>query len=103
MTPRPRRRFDATWLPFGMMIGFTVGIGLGLAVISNIFVGALIGFAVGAALGIALGFRDPRRSGSAADSEDAADDQYRREHGDPRPQRREPGASSGRNDGKDPS
>lgn len=85
MTPRTRRRFDATWLPFGMMIGFTVGIGLGLAVIDNIFLGALIGFAVGIALGVALGFRDPRRSGGAADSEDAEDDLYRRRHGDPGP------------------
>ena len=83
MTRRTRRRFDATWLPFGMMIGFTVGIGLGLSVIDNIFLGALIGFAVGIALGVALGFRDPRRSGGATDSEDAADDRYRREHGDP--------------------
>ena len=32
--------------------------------------------------GIALGFRDPRRSG---DDEDAEDDRYRREHGDPGP------------------
>lgn len=82
MTAPKRRRFDATWLPFGMMIGFTVGIGLGLAVINNIFIGALIGFALGATLGIALGFRDPRRSAS---DEDAEDDRYRREHGDPSP------------------
>ena len=93
MTPRTRRRFDATWLPFGMMIGFTVGIGLGLSVISNLFVGALIGFAVGAALGIFLGFRNPRRSGGGADSEDAADDRYRQSHGDPHP--RDPGHRSG--------
>ena len=86
MTASPRRRFDATWLPFGMMIGFVVGIGLGLAVINNIFIGALIGFIVGAALGIALGFRDPQRS---VDDEDAADDLYRREHGDPSPRRPE--------------
>ena len=83
MTPRTRRRFDATWLPFGMMIGFTVGIGFGLALIDNIFVGALIGFFVGAGLGIALGFRDPRRSGN---EEDAEDDLYRKQHGDPGPQ-----------------
>ncbi|ASK65249.1 hypothetical protein CFK39_04730 [Brachybacterium avium] len=82
MTPR-RRRFDATWLPFGMMIGLTVGIGLGLSVIGNIFAGALVGFVGGAALGIALGFRDPRRTGN---DEDADDDRYRREHGDPGPQ-----------------
>ncbi|WP_394215437.1 hypothetical protein [Brachybacterium vulturis] len=96
MTPRPRRRFDATWLPFGMMIGFTVGIGLGLSVISNLFIGALIGFAVGTALGVTLGFRDPRRSGGAAESEDEADDRYRREHGDPGPQRRDPGSGQHR-------
>lgn len=82
MTALQRRRFDATWLPFGMMIGFTVGIGLGLAVIDNLFIGALIGFLVGAGLGVALGFRDPRRSGN---DEDAEDDRYRREHGDPSP------------------
>ena len=83
MTPRTRRRFDATWLPFGMMLGFTVGIGLGLSVIENLFVGALIGFVAGIVLAVVLGFRDPRRTGGAADSEDAADDEYRREHGDP--------------------
>lgn len=93
MTPRTRRRFDATWLPFGMMIGFTVGVGLGLAVIDNIFIGAGVGFAVGAGLGIALGFRDPRRSGSATD-EDAADDLYRSRHGDPSPHRESASPSS---------
>lgn len=82
MTPRTRRPFDATWLPFGMMLGFTVGIGMGLAVIDNIFIGALIGFVIGAVLGIALGFRDPRRSGG---DEDAEDDRYRQSHGDPGP------------------
>ncbi|NMA75806.1 MAG: AtpZ/AtpI family protein [Actinomycetales bacterium] len=92
MTPRTRRRFDATWLPFGMMIGFTVGVGLGLAVFDNLFAGALVGFIVGAGLGIALGFRDPRRSGTRAE-EDAEDDLYRRQHGDPGP--RGDGPSSG--------
>ncbi|WP_299298985.1 hypothetical protein [uncultured Brachybacterium sp.] len=95
MTPRTRRRFDATWLPFGMMIGFTVGIGMGLRVIDNVVFGAMIGFALGAALGIALGFRDPRRSGGGVDAEDAADEQYRREHGDPIPRRRDSGSSPG--------
>ena len=86
MTPRTRRRFDATWLPFGMMIGFTVGIGIGLSVLDNLFIGAGLGFAVGAGLGIALGFRNPRRSGN---EEDAEDDRYRRDHGDPGPRRPE--------------
>ena len=81
MTPPARRRFDATWLPFGMLLGFVVGVGIGLAVIDSIFVGALIGFAVGAALGIVLGFRDPGRSVS---DEDEEDDRYRRAQGDPR-------------------
>src|SRR5699024_12418763 len=85
MTP-PSRRFDATWLPFGMMIGFTVGIGIGLSVLDNLFIGAGLGFAVGAGLGIALGFRNPRRSGN---EEDAEDDRYRRDHGDPGPRRSE--------------
>lgn len=82
MTAPARRRFDATWLPFGMMLGFTVGIGLGLAVIDNLFIGALIGFAVGALLGIVLGFRDTGRSAS---EEDAEDDRFRRSQGEPDP------------------
>lgn len=82
MTPPTRRRFDATWLPFGMMIGFVVGIGLGLSVIDNLAIGAVIGFAVGAGLGIVLGFRN---TGSSASDEDAEDDLYRQRHGDPAP------------------
>ncbi len=81
MTPRSRR-FDATWLPFGMMLGFTVGIGIGLGVIDNLAVGALIGFAVGTAFGVALGFRG---TGGSATDEDAEDDLYRQRHGDPAP------------------
>lgn len=81
MTPRSRR-FDATWLPFGMILGFTVGIGIGLGVIDNLAIGALIGFAVGTALGIALGFRG---MGGSASDEDAQDDLYRQRHGDPAP------------------
>ncbi|MBB5830561.1 hypothetical protein [Brachybacterium aquaticum] len=83
MTDRPRRRFDATWLPFGMMLGFTVGIGVGLTAFDNLLLGALVGFAVGTALGIALGFRGGR--GSSVRDEDAEDDEYRRRHGDPGP------------------
>lgn len=78
-TPQ-RRRFDATWLPFGMMIGFILGMGIGLVVVDNLFLGALVGLAVGAGLGIALG-----RRGSVPDSaaeEDALDEEHRRAHGD---------------------
>lgn len=86
MTPPRRRRFDATWLPFGMMLGFTVGIGVGLSFLDNLFLGAAFGFVVGALFGILLGFRG-RGSTSVAD-EDAEDDEYRRLHGDPPPQGR---------------
>lgn len=82
MSHPPRRRFDATWLPFGMMIGFVVGIGTGLAVIENLLVGAVIGVLVGAALGAVLGLRG---GGRMVDDEDELDERYRREHGDPRP------------------
>lgn len=82
---RPRRRFDATWLPFGMLIGFIVGMGFASMVTSNLLIGAGVGFLFGVALGIALGFR-PRR-GSASDDEDAEDDRYRASHGDPAPRR----------------
>ncbi|MDN5686392.1 MAG: hypothetical protein L0G94_06855 [Brachybacterium sp.] len=80
MTPRTRRPFDATWLPFGMIIGFVVGIGTALAVTDNLLVGAAIGFLIGGALGVALGLRP--RDGSTTD-EDAEDDRYRASHGDP--------------------
>ncbi|MFC7456740.1 hypothetical protein ACFQS2_06060 [Brachybacterium sp. GCM10030267] len=73
-----RRRFDATWLPFGMIIGFTVGIGVGLSIFNNLFLGAGIGFIFGAALGVALGFRDRRGSKSQEEIEDAAQDRARR-------------------------
>lgn len=73
MTPRTRRPFDATWLPFGMMIGFVVGIGGALTVTDNLLVGAIIGFLIGAALGIALGFRPRHVSRADEDAEDAAD------------------------------
>lgn len=89
--PTRRRRFDATWLPFGMLIGFTVGIGFGLSFLDNLFLGALVGLAVGSALGIMLGLRG---AGSSSTDEDAEDDRYRREHGDPGPQDGRSGPSS---------
>ena len=74
MAPPARRRFDSTWLPFGMILGFVVGIGMGLAV---------VGVLVGAGLGVLLGLRG---GGDALTrDEDAEDDEYRRLHGDPRP------------------
>ena len=83
MTPSAPRRFDATWLPFGMMIGFVVGIGVGLSFLDELLLGAILGVVVGAALGIMLGFRGV---GASTTDEDAEDDRYRREHGDPGPQ-----------------
>ena len=73
MTPRTRRPFDATWLPFGMMIGFVVGIGGALAVTDNLLVGAIVGFLIGAALGIVLGFRPRHVSQADEDAEDTTD------------------------------
>ena len=70
MAPTPRRRFDATWLPFGMMIGVVVGIGTGLEIFGNIFLGAAFGFAVGAGIGILLGFRMSARRERDEDIED---------------------------------
>lgn len=84
MTPQKRRSFDATWLPFGMMIGFVVGIGAALTVTDNLLIGAGAGFLVGAVLGIVLGMR-PRHASTS--DEDAEDDRYRASHGDSAPRR----------------
>ena len=73
--PRKRRPFDATWLPFGMMIGFTVGMGFSLIITDSLLIAAGIGFLFGAVLGIVLGFR-PRRGS-------ASNDRHRESHGDP--------------------
>lgn len=83
MTQDTRRTFDATWMPFGMLIGFILGVGASLAVSDNLFVGATIGFVAGTILGIVLGFRTPK--GSEAD-EDAEDDRRRATQDDPPPQ-----------------
>ncbi|GAP79884.1 MULTISPECIES: hypothetical protein [Brachybacterium] len=83
MAPPARRRFDSTWLPFGMILGFVVGIGMGLAVVDSLWIGAVVGVLVGAGLGVLLGLRG---GGDALTrDEDAEDDEYRRLHGDPRP------------------
>ena len=83
MAPPARHRFDATWLPFGMMLGFVVGVGMGLAVVDDLLIGAIVGVLVGALLGVLLGLRG---GGDALTrDEDAEDDEYRRRHGDPRP------------------
>lgn len=92
MTPPTRRRFDATWLPFGMMLGFVIGVGIGLSIIDNLLVGAVIGFLVGAGLGVVLGFR--RGGGSGVTDEDAEDDLYRQQYGDPGPTDGGPGHRS---------
>ena len=90
MSPSPRRRFDATWLPFGMMVGFVVGMGFGLMIVDDLLLGAGIGFAVGIALGVALGLRGRRGGPSEEEIEDAYQDAL---HGDPRGAAR-PGTSS---------
>lgn len=90
MESSPRRRFDATWLPFGMMIGFVVGMGFGLMIVDDLLLGAGIGFAVGIALGVVLGLRGRRGGPSEEEIEDAYQDQL---HGYPRGAAR-PGASA---------
>ena len=85
MTDRTRRSFDATWLPFGMLIGFILGMGVALTMTSNLLIAGGIGFLTGGIMGVALGFR--RKRGSSSADEDAADDRYRAAHGDPAPRR----------------
>ena len=64
------RRFDATWLPFGMMIGVAVGIGTGMVILDNLFAGAIAGVLLGVAIGVALGSAPRRRGRSAEEVED---------------------------------
>lgn len=85
-----RRKFDATWLPFGMSIGIAIGIGTGLVVFGNIFAGAGVGFILGAAIGIALGTAGRRQGASDEEIEDREDEEYR-EYLAQHPQLREPG------------
>lgn len=61
-----KRRFDATWLPFGMMIGVAVGIGTGMVILDNLIAGAIAGILLGVAIGIALASA-PRRGGRSAE------------------------------------
>ena len=59
-----KRRFDATWLPFGMIIG------TGMVILDNLFAGAIAGILLGAVIGIALGSAPRRGSRSAEEVED---------------------------------
>lgn len=64
--PRKRRPFDATWLPFGVIIGFALGTGFFLPVTDSLLIASGIGLLVGVVLGIVLGFRSQRGSASNA-------------------------------------
>ena len=55
--PQKRRPFDATWLPFGMIIGFALSIGILLPLTGSVLNTAVAGLLLGAALGIVLGLR----------------------------------------------
>lgn len=65
-----KRRFDATWLPFGMMIGVAVGIGTGMILLESLFLGAIAGVLLGVVIGIVLGFTPRRGEGTAEEAED---------------------------------
>jgi|GEM_PF-2394073 len=65
-----KRRFDATWLPFGMMIGVAVGIGTGMILLDSLLLGAIAGMLLGLVIGIVLGFTPRRREGTAEEAED---------------------------------
>lgn len=78
MTDRLRRPFDATWLPFGILIGTMLGIGVGIEVFGSIWAGGAVGVGLGLAIGIFLGLRG-RRGPSAEESEDAIIDAAERE------------------------
>ena len=55
--PQNRRPFDATWLPFGMMIGCALSIGILLPLTGSVLITAGAGILLGAVLGIVLGRR----------------------------------------------
>lgn len=78
MTDRPRRPFDATWLPFGIVIGSMIGIRAGLEVFENIWAGGAVGVGLGLLIGIFMGLRN-RNGPTAEESEDAIIDAAERE------------------------
>jgi len=55
--PQNRCPFDATWLPFGMMIGCALSIGILLPLTGSVLITAGAGILLGAVLGIVLGRR----------------------------------------------
>lgn len=65
-----KHRFDATWLPFGMMIGVAVGIGTGMILLDSLLLGAIAGMLLGLVIGIVLGFTPRRGEGTAEEAED---------------------------------
>lgn len=79
MSTRTRRPFDATWLPFGVLIGTMVGIGLGIEMFGNVWAGGAVGVGLGLVIGVVLGLRG-KRGPSAEESEDAILDAAEREH-----------------------
>ena len=60
MSTRTRRPFDATWLPFGVLIGTMVGIGLGIEMFGNVWAGGAVGVGLGLVIGVVLGLRGKR-------------------------------------------
>ncbi|WP_010532598.1 hypothetical protein [Brachybacterium squillarum] len=67
----PRRSFDATWLPFGFMIGTAVGIGTGMVIFGSLLAGVVVGVLLGLAIGVAMGLSRGRGHRSPEEVEDA--------------------------------
>lgn len=88
MTQRPPRRFDATWLTFGLPIGLVLGIGIGMTVLDSLIIGFALGVLLGLGIGAVMGLR--ASDGSREDEliEDALLAEQRRTEQD------RPGASS---------
>lgn len=75
----PRRPFDATWLPFGFMIGTAVGIGTGMVIFGSLLAGVVVGVLLGLAIGVAMGLSRGRGHRSPEEVEDALIDAAERE------------------------
>lgn len=68
------RRFDATYLPFGLPIGMIIGIAVGMLGFNSLPLGFVLGIVFGIAIGVVMGLRN-----HSDEEDELAEDQAGRE------------------------